>query len=105
MCVVAFDPEAFADGGEHLGLLDGVDAEVGFEVEIGVQHVGRVAGRVGHQGDDLGGDIDGLLALRARRPASDLGFGFGGARPRPRVRRSAGPVRALTKAMTWPSVG
>ena len=34
--VVAFDAEAFADLGEDLGLLDGVDAEVGFEVEVEV---------------------------------------------------------------------
>ena len=34
----------FADGGEHLGLLDRVDAEIGFEVEIEIEHVGRVAG-------------------------------------------------------------
>ena len=32
--VVAFDVVAFADGGEDFGLFDGVDAEVGFEVEV-----------------------------------------------------------------------
>ena len=36
---VARDVVGLADGGEHLGLLDGVDAEVGFQVEIEVQHV------------------------------------------------------------------
>ena len=34
--VVAFDVVAFADGGEDFGLFDGVDAEVGFEVEVGL---------------------------------------------------------------------
>ena len=84
--VVAFDPEAFADGGEHLGLLDRVDAEVGFEVELEVEHVGRVAGRVGHQGDDLGCDI--APTLDGRCSGCGLGFGFGG-----RLGRRAGLAR------------
>ena len=33
---------------EHLGLLDRIDAEVGLEVEIQVEHVGRIVGRLGH---------------------------------------------------------
>ena len=48
--VVAVDAEAGADGGEDLGLLDGVDAQVGFQVEVEVEQLGRVAG---HLGDDL----------------------------------------------------
>ena len=40
------------DGGEHLGLLDGVDAEVGFEVEVEVEQFGRVAGQVGDDRHD-----------------------------------------------------
>ena len=47
--VVAFEVPLGADGGEDLGLLDGVDAEVGLEVEVGVEQVGGVAG---HLGDD-----------------------------------------------------
>jgi hypothetical protein len=43
--VVALDVVVLAHGGEDLGLLDGVDAEVGLEVEVGVQQVGRVAGQ------------------------------------------------------------
>ena len=39
--VVAFDAVFLADGGEELGLLDGVDAEVGFEVEVHVEQVWR----------------------------------------------------------------
>ena len=42
--VVAVDAELRPDRGEHLGLLDGVDAEVGFEVEVEVEQLGRVAG-------------------------------------------------------------
>ncbi|OPZ54556.1 MAG: hypothetical protein BWY91_01611 [bacterium ADurb.BinA028] len=42
-----------ADGGEDLGLLDGVDAEVGLKVKVGVQQVGRVAGQLRHDLDDL----------------------------------------------------
>lgn len=38
----------FADGGEHLGLLDRVDAKIGFEVKIEVEHVGGVAGFLNH---------------------------------------------------------
>jgi hypothetical protein len=38
--VVTLDVVVLADGGEDLGLLDGVDAEVGFEVKLGVQEVG-----------------------------------------------------------------
>src|SRR5579872_1676467 len=35
------------NGGEHLGLLDGVDTEVGFQVEIKIKHVLRVSGFFG----------------------------------------------------------
>ena len=38
-----------ADGSEHFRLFDSVDAEVGFEIEIQVQHVFRVAGLLHHQ--------------------------------------------------------
>ena len=48
--LIAGDAELLAHGGEHLGLLDGVDAQVGFEVEIEVEQFGRVAG---HVRDDL----------------------------------------------------
>ena len=67
--VVAFDAEAFADLGEDLGLLDGVDAEVGFEVEVEVEHVGGVAGLVGHHGEHLGLDVQ----VAAGRAAAGCG--------------------------------
>ena len=50
--LVARDVVDLADGGEHLRLLDGVDAEVGFEVEVQIQHVFRIAGLLRHQGQN-----------------------------------------------------
>ncbi len=55
--VVAFDVVGGADGGEEFGLFDGVDAEVGFEVEVEVEHVGWVAGLFGDESEDGGGDV------------------------------------------------
>src|SRR4029453_4101957 len=42
--VVALDPEGFADQGEDLGLLDGIDSEDGFAVEAELRP-GGVRGR------------------------------------------------------------
>ncbi len=39
--------------GEHFCLLDGVDAEVGFEIEVQVQHVFRIASLLGDNLEDL----------------------------------------------------
>ena len=47
--LVARDVVDLADGGEHLRLLDGVDAEVGFEIEVEIQHVLRIAGLLDHK--------------------------------------------------------
>ena len=102
--VVAGDRVALADGGEHLGLFDGVDAEVGLEVELGVEHVGRVAGLGGHDLQDRGRDLLGRRrgARRDRRRSGDgrrrrVGAGSGAAARRRRGgrgRRSAGAVGA-----------
>ena len=46
--VVAFDVVGGSDGGEGLGLFDGVDAQVGFQVQVQVEQVGGVAGLLGH---------------------------------------------------------
>ena len=60
-----------------LGLLDRVDAEIGLEVEIEVQHVGRVAGLLRHDGEDAIADASSAAARsRRRRP---LRFGRSGA--------------------------
>ena len=65
-CVVAFDAPGLADGGEDLGLLDGVDAEVGFEVEVHVEHVFGVAGLLGDDREHAGGDVVGCRGRRGR---------------------------------------
>ena len=95
-----------AHGGEHFGLLDGVDAEVGFEVEVGVQQVGRVAG---HLGDDGGHRVDDVVTAAAGGIAAAAGGGAaaavaarGGRRPRSGLPQ---PVRSRTQPATWRSVG
>ena len=92
--VVALDRVCLADRGEHLGLLDGVDPEVGLEVEVGVEQVGRVAGLLGHDlehrsvisSSDEGAGTAALGcvgggggALGLTEPASAPGAGAGGA--------------------------
>ena len=79
--VVALDPVGLADRGEDLGLLDGVDPEVGLEVELHVEQVGRIAGLLG---DDRQHPLLDLVA------AGGLGLG---ARPEPAA-AAAGPARA-----------
>ena len=51
--LVALDAELRAYGGEDFGLLNGVDAQVGFQIEIEVEQFGRVAGHVRDDPDDL----------------------------------------------------
>ena len=55
--LVAFDAEAFTHGGEDFGLFDGVDAEVGLEVQVEVEKFGGVAGHLGHDAHNGCGDI------------------------------------------------
>ena len=50
--LLALDAVGLAHRGEHLGLLHGVDAEVGLEVEVHLQHVRRIAGLLGHDVED-----------------------------------------------------
>ena len=105
--VVAFDAEAFADEGEDLGLFDGVDAEVGFEVEVEVEHVGGVAGLVGHHGQDLGLDVQ--VAGAAAGSGSATGWPGGSGSISGAGGRGAGAAlcaaRSRTKPMTWARVG
>ena len=65
------------DGKECLGLFDGVDAEVGFHIQIKVEHLLRIAGLLGDDGQDFVGDwIDGrrLADDRCRRRFTDGGL-------------------------------
>ena len=47
--VVACDPIGLADLGEQLGLLDRVDTQIGLQVEVQVEQLGRIAGLLGDQ--------------------------------------------------------
>ena len=86
-----------ANFGEHLGLLDRIDAEIGFEVQVEVEHVGRIVGLLGDNPDHLFLDVihsrsggNGnrfrcclrcrwcrLWRWRRRRFRNDCGCGFG----------------------------
>ncbi|MEI2825285.1 MAG: hypothetical protein V9F04_02005 [Dermatophilaceae bacterium] len=86
--VVAFDLVVLADGGEDFGLFDGVDAEVGFEVKVGVEQVGRVAGQTG---DDLGHlRDDGVTRVGGRRSGVCRALGDTAAGGAAAARRGAG---------------
>ena len=63
-----------------LGLLDGVDAEVGLEVEVEVEHVGRVAGLLGDERQH---------ALARPRRAAGAAAGATAGRRLPRPARAA----------------
>ena len=70
--VVAGDAVVAADRGEDLGLFDGVDAEVGFQVEVDVEQVGRIAGELR---DDADHGVGQLVAVRRRSHRSRRGCG------------------------------
>ena len=86
---IARDVVDLADGGEHFCLLDGVDAEIGFEIEIEIEHVVGIAGLLDHQRQDallhrigrrrlgLAGAVGTLRSLSvgstARQPATGAG--------------------------------
>ena len=50
---IAWDAEDFANRGEHFRLLDGIDAEVGFHVQVRIEHLDGVAGLFGDDGEHL----------------------------------------------------
>ena len=109
--VVAGDAVVAADRGEDLGLFDGVDAEVGFQVEVDVEQVGRIAGEPGDDADDGVGDLVAGRRGRGRRFGCrfDLDRDGGSSRGRCRRRqRCAGagvPVLSRIQPMTCVSVG
>ena len=81
--LLALDAVGLADRGEGLGLLHGVDAEVGLEVEVHLEHVRGVAGLVGHDLEDLlddgvlAGWCEGRRGGRGRAGAAGGGAGGG----------------------------
>ena len=91
--VVAFDAVDLADGGEQFGLFDGVDAEVGFEVEVHVEQFGRVAGLFGDEREhragtpSSAGSAGAAAAGSGVRPRCALGRR---ARARPALRHGLG---------------
>ncbi len=50
--VVADDAIGLTDGGHDLGLFHGVDAEVGFEIEIQIEHVYGISCLLGYESQD-----------------------------------------------------
>ena len=50
--LVARDVVDFADGRKHFRLFHGINPEIGFEIEIQVQHVSRIAGLLYGQSQD-----------------------------------------------------
>ncbi|HXP46779.1 MAG TPA: hypothetical protein VN810_05845, partial [Terriglobales bacterium] len=71
--LVTRNPVRGADGSKHLSLLDGVNAEIRFQVEIEVQHVLGIAGLLGHdlQHFLLDGVFRGRLCAAGRCSGSD----------------------------------
>ena len=105
--LVARNVVDLADGSEHLRLLDGVDAEVGFQIEIEIQHVLGIAGLLDHECQDalLHVPLESLERCGAGR-----GGGWRSAVPvLRRVGAGAGQPRSgrrsCTKRITWASVG
>ena len=65
--VLLGDAVTGGEGGDHLGALDRVDAEVGLQVEVGLDHVVGVAGRRGELGHELPHQFVGAGRGRGRR--------------------------------------
>ena len=47
--LVARNLVSLADGGKDLRLLNCVDAQIGFEIKIQIEHVNRITGFLGYQ--------------------------------------------------------
>ena len=71
---IAWDVVGCANGGEHLRLLHGVDAEIGFEIEIQIEHVFGIAGFSGYDIENL---FLGSPHLRGRRSCGLDRYGCG----------------------------
>ncbi len=66
---IVSQPEALGQLADDLDALDRVDGQVGLEVEVGIEHVGRVPGAVGHQLQDHGQQVVAPEPRRVRPPA------------------------------------
>ena len=47
--LIAWDVVDFADGGEHLGLFNSVNAQIRFEIQVQIEHLLGIAGFFHHQ--------------------------------------------------------
>ena len=65
--------EAFLDGGEDLDPLDGVDAEVGVEPHVEVEHFDRIAGLLADNGKEGSSGVN-SVACRCSNRTEWLGF-------------------------------
>ena len=89
--VLARNAEGLAHHREHFGLLDRVDAQIGFQIEIWIQHVARVASL-------LGDDTQNLLKDRF---SSTRGRGGGHGRGRRGRERSERRGRLRSRRRRW----
>ncbi len=95
--------DAFFHFGENLDALDGVDAEVGLELHLGLEHLTRVAGLLGDNLEHQLGQIDtrsrglfGSLSRWGRRRSCRL------CRSRPIGRNPIGPSLSLQLRLNLP---
>ena len=88
--VVARNAVGLADRGKHLRLLYGIDAQIGFEIQIEVEHIHRIAGFLGDQREDA-------LFHRIGSRCGVAGGGAGGCGTRRRRRH----LRAASRSRHW----
>ena len=97
--VVTFDPEPLAHRREDLSLLDRVNPQVGLQVQVHVQQVGRVPGHPGHDRHHRLGDlVDGLSRSRWHGCHDRLRQSLGHLSCRRRERRGDRSRRSLRRA-------
>ena len=55
--VISWNAIGFAHRSKRFRLLDRIDAEVGFQIEVELEHVGRIPGHAGYDLEHLVGDL------------------------------------------------
>ena len=108
--LIARDVVDLADGGEHFRLLDGVNAEIGFEIQIQVQHVSGIAGLLDCQVQNAFFHRIASARLAQRSPQVRCSRVCWSSSPPSLPRRvapstTASGRRSFTKRITWASVG